>query len=84
MLYLGHLFTVGFGVEGGLSEEDGVFLGGNTQFVVEGVMPDLLHIVPVGDDTMFNGVFQSQNTTFGLGFVTDVAVFLSHTHHDTL
>merc|ERR1711946_83566 len=36
---LGHLFTVGLGVEGSLSEKDGVFLGGNTQFIVEGVMP---------------------------------------------
>merc|ERR1739844_722985 len=42
---LGHLFTVGLGVEGSLSQEDGLFLRGNTEFIVEGVMPDLLHVI---------------------------------------
>merc|ERR1712102_62971 len=49
---LSHLLTVSLGVEGSLSEEDRLFLGGNTEFIVEGVMPDLLHIIPVGDDTV--------------------------------
>merc|ERR1711889_48997 len=53
---LGHLLTVSLGVEGSLSEEDGLFLRGNTEFVVEGVVPDLLHIIPVGDDSVLNGV----------------------------
>merc|ERR1719205_412074 len=39
---LGHLLPVGLGVEGGLSQEDGVLLGGDTQLIVEGVVPDLL------------------------------------------
>merc|ERR1712039_700620 len=34
---LSHLFTVSLGVEGSLSEEDGLLLGGNTEFIV-GVM----------------------------------------------
>merc|ERR1719367_2098804 len=37
---LGHLLTVGLGVKGSLSQEDGLLLGGNTEFVVEGVVPD--------------------------------------------
>merc|ERR1711975_43486 len=53
---LGHLLTVSLGVEGSLSQEDRLFLGGNTELVVEGVVPDLLHIIPVGDDTVLNGV----------------------------
>merc|ERR1712230_291319 len=52
---LGHLLTVSLGVEGSLSEEDGLFLRGNTEFIVEGVVPDLLHIIPVSDDSVFNG-----------------------------
>ena len=32
---------VGLRVEGSLGQEDGVLLGGNTQLIVEGVMPDL-------------------------------------------
>ncbi|GMS80409.1 hypothetical protein PENTCL1PPCAC_2586, partial [Pristionchus entomophagus] len=42
---LGHLLSVGLGIEGSLSQEDGVLLGGNTELVVEGVVPDLLHII---------------------------------------
>ena len=38
---LGHLLTVGFRVEWSLGKEDWVLLGGNTELVVEGVMPDL-------------------------------------------
>merc|ERR1712035_256021 len=52
---LGHLFSVGLGVEGGLGEEGGVLLWGDSELVVEGVVPDLLHIVPVGDDTVLDG-----------------------------
>merc|ERR1712142_206124 len=56
---LGHLLPVGLGVEGSLSEQDGLLLRSNTQLVVEGVVPDLLHVVPVGDDTVLNRVLQS-------------------------
>merc|ERR1712214_3760 len=81
---LSHLLTVSLGVEGSLSEEDGLFLGGNTEFIVEGVMPDLLHIIPVGDDTVFNGVFQGKDTPLGLSFISDIGILLTHTDHDTL
>lgn len=54
-----HLLTVGLGVDRGLGEQDGVLLGGDTQLIVEGMMPDLLHVIPVGDDTVLNGVSQS-------------------------
>lgn len=81
---LGHLFSVGLGVEGSFGQQDGVLLRGNTELIVEGVMPDLFHIVPVGDDTVLNGVFQGEDTSLGLSLITDVGVFLTHTHHDTL
>lgn len=80
---LGHLLSVGLGVDGSLSQQDGVLLGSDTELVVEGVVPDLLHVVPVGDDTVLNGVSQSQDTTLGLGLITDVGVLLTHTDHDT-
>merc|ERR1711970_965077 len=54
---LGHLLTVSLGVKGSLSKEDGLLLRGNTEFIVEGVVPDLLHIIPVSDDSVFNRVF---------------------------
>merc|ERR1712088_665472 len=46
------------GTTGGIQGEDRLFLWGNTELIVEGVMPDLLHIIPVGDDTVFNGDFK--------------------------
>merc|ERR1739848_620573 len=81
---LSHLFTVSLGVEGSLSQENRLLLWGNTEFIVEGVMPDLLHIIPVGDDTMFNGVLQGEDTSLGLSFISNIGIFLSHTDHDTL
>merc|ERR1712018_286416 len=81
---LGHLLTVSLGVEGSLSKKDGLLLRGNTKLIVEGVMPDLLHIIPVGDDTMLNGVFQGENTSLGLSLIADIGILLTHTDHDTL
>merc|ERR1712168_1351302 len=60
---LGHLITVSLGVEGSLSKEDGLLLRGNTELIVEGVVPDLLHIIPVGDDSMLNGVLEGKDTS---------------------
>merc|ERR1719330_1784097 len=81
---LGHLLTVSLGVEGSLSQEDGLLLRGNTELVVEGVMPDLLHIVPVGDDSVLDGVLQGEDTSLGLGLISDVGILLSHTDHHAL
>jgi len=81
---LSHLLPVGLGVEGSLSKEDGLLLRGNTELIVEGVMPDLLHIIPVGDDSVLNVVLQGEDTSLGLGLITDICILLSHTDHDTL
>jgi len=69
---LGHLFSVGFWVQWSFSEENWVFFWGNSEFVVESVVPDFFHIIPVGDDTVFDGVFKGEDTSLGLGFVTDI------------
>merc|ERR1712114_118504 len=81
---LGHLLTVSLGVEGSLSEEDGLFLRGNTELIVEGVVPDLLHVIPVGDDSMLNGVLEGKDTSLGLGLISNIGILLSHTDHHTL
>merc|ERR1711954_54602 len=81
---LGHLLTVSLGVEGSLSEEDGLFLRGNTELVVEGVVPDLLHIIPVGDDSVLNGVLEGKDTSLGLSLISNIGILLSHTNHHTL
>jgi len=81
---LSHLLSVGLWVEGSLSQEDRLFLRGYTELIVEGVMPDLLHIIPVGDDSVLNRVLQSEDTSLGLCLITDISILLSHTDHDTL
>merc|ERR1719329_2065408 len=80
---LGHALAVGLWVEGCLGEQDWVFLRGHTELIVEGVVPDLLHIIPIGDNAVLNWVLQCQHTTLGLGLITHVAVLLVHTNHDS-
>merc|ERR1719452_152077 len=81
---LGHLLSVGLGVEGSLSEEDGLFLGGNTELIVEGVMPDLLHVIPVSDDSVLNRVLEGKDTSLGLCLISNIGILLSHTNHHSL
>src|ERR1700734_1309454 len=44
---LSHFFPVHFGVQRGLGEQDWVFLRRHAELVVERVVPDLFHVVPV-------------------------------------
>ena len=44
----------------------------------------LLHIVPVGDDAVFDGVLEREDAAFALRLVADVRVLLAHAHHDAL
>merc|ERR1711875_168118 len=81
---LGHLLPVGLGVEGGLSEEDGLLLRGHTKLIVHGVVPDLLHVVPVGDDSVLHGVLEGEDTPLALSLVPYIGILLSHAHHDSL
>merc|ERR1712130_906583 len=81
---LGHLFTVSLRVEGSLSQEDGLLLGGNTELIVEGMMPNLLHVIPVGNDSVLNRVLEGEDTSLGLSLISDIGILLTHTDHDTL
>merc|ERR550532_3160709 len=81
---LSHLLTVSLGVEGSLSQENRLFLWGNTELIVEGVMPDLLHVIPVGDDSVLDRVLEGEDTSLGLGLISNVGILLSHTNHHTL
>jgi len=81
---LRHLLAVGLGVERRLGEQDWMLFGGDTQLVVERVMPDLLHVVPVGDDAVLDRVLECQDTSLALRLVADVAVLLTHTDHHAL
>ena len=45
---------------------------------------NLLHVVPVGDDAVFDGILQGEDTSLALGLVSDVRVLLAHTDHHSL
>uniref|UniRef100_A0A2P2MEY9 Actin-like n=1 Tax=Rhizophora mucronata TaxID=61149 RepID=A0A2P2MEY9_RHIMU len=60
---LGHFLTIGLGVEGSFCEENWMLFRGHTELIVEGVMPNLLHVIPIANNTMLNWVLQSQYTS---------------------
>merc|ERR1719383_768215 len=80
---LRHLFPVGLGVKRRLRVKNRGLIGRNSQLVVEGVVPHFLHVVPVGDDAVLDGVFQGENTSLGLGLVTNVGILVAHADHDS-
>mmetsp|Transcript_2399 Transcript_2399/g.9417 ORF Transcript_2399/g.9417 Transcript_2399/m.9417 type:complete len:397 (+) Transcript_2399:341-1531(+) len=81
---LGHALAVGLGVARGLGEEDRVLLGGDAELVVEGVVPDLLHVVPVGHDAVLDGVLEGEHAALGLRLVAHIGILLVHADHHAL
>ena len=73
---LDHLFTVSLWVHWGLGEENWVLSWVNTELVVESVVPDLLHIVPVGDDTVLDWVLEDEDTSLSASLITDIGVLV--------
>ena len=72
--HLPHLLAVALGVERGLGHEDRAFPGVDAQFFVEGVVPDLLHAVPVGDDAVLDRVVEAEDAASRLGLFPNVTV----------
>ena len=81
---LGHLLSVRLGVDGSFGKQDGVLFRSHSQLVVESVMPNLLHIIPVGDNTVLDRISEGKDTTLRLCLITDIGVFLTHTDHDAV
>lgn len=80
---LSHFLPVGLRIQWCFSEEHRMFLGSYTKLVVEGVVPDLFHIIPIADNPMLDRVFQSKYTSLGLSFIPNIGILLSHPHHNT-
>merc|ERR1719476_1308244 len=59
-----------------------MLLGCHPELIVKSVVPNFLHVVPICDNSMLNGVLERQHSTFALGLVTHVAVLLVHPNHD--
>jgi hypothetical protein len=54
-------------------EEDGVLLGRDSELVVEDVVPNALHVVPIDDHAALNGVREGESITpRGEGHLSDV------------
>lgn len=53
----------------------------NSEFVVEAVMPNFFHVIPVINDTVFDGIGEFEDTLLGLSFLSDISVFV-HADHD--
>ena len=68
---LSHLLAVDTRVRWGVREHHIVVFGRCTEHVIEGVLPDLLHVVPVGDDTVCNRIGDGTNTKLSLCIVPD-------------
>lgn len=56
--------------------------GGDPQLVVEAVVPDFGHVVPVVDDTMLDGVVEFKDSLLGLGFLANIDILIVHSDHD--
>ena len=41
-----------------------------------------IHIIPIRDNAMLNGILQGQHTSLALGFISYVTVLLVHADHD--
>lgn len=80
---LRHLFAIGFGVQWRFCQHHWILLWIDTQFLVESVMPQLLHVVPGGDNAVFDRVFD-RKTAPGFGLLAHVATLLSYSNHHSI
>ena len=51
---LAHPLSIDLRVHGGFRKEDLTACGVDAQLLLEGVVPEVLHVFPVADDTMFH------------------------------
>lgn len=56
--------------------------GSDSEFIIEAVVPDFGHIVPVVDNTVLNGVGELENSLLGLGFLSNIGLLIVHSDHD--
>jgi len=61
-----------------------VFGGRHSELVVEAVMPNLGHVVPIVDDAVLDGVAQLQHALLGLRLLAHIRLLIVHADHDVL
>merc|ERR1719507_1344465 len=80
---LQHSLAICLGVHWGLGQQDRVLLWCHAQLAEEGVLPNLLHVIPARDNTVLDGVIQGEHTSNSYRFVTHVELF-GHPAHDVV
>ena len=77
---LGRLLPVDLGVERGFAQQNGVLLGGNTQFVVEGVMPYLQMASNFNDDKSAGSSYLLHHIPIGNNAIFNGIFEIEHTY----
>mmetsp|Transcript_156616 Transcript_156616/g.284961 ORF Transcript_156616/g.284961 Transcript_156616/m.284961 type:complete len:220 (+) Transcript_156616:673-1332(+) len=72
--HLNHPLSILPRIHGSLCDNHGVLLRVDSQLVEEGVVPNLLHVIPICHDAVLNGILEGENTTLALRLVTDIAI----------
>lgn len=80
---LTHPLPVYFRIHRWLCQQDLATRGVDLQFLIERVIPEMVHVLPVSDDTVFHGLSNLQVVAVFSGFVTDHDI-LDHCIPDTL
>jgi hypothetical protein len=73
---LDHSLSVLLWVSWGLGEEGTLLIWRDAKLLVIAMMPDLLHIIPIVDDTVLDWVMELEDTSLLLGFLTNIAILL--------
>jgi len=55
---------------------------GNSELVIEAVVPYFLYVFPFFDNTVENGVVEGEDTLLGLSLFSDICFFVAHSDHD--
>ena len=72
---LHHLLPIRLGVHRGLGEEHLAPVRIDPEFLLKGVVPEVLHVFPVSDDAVFHGLGDLEVVAVFGGFVADHDVF---------
>lgn len=80
--YFGHLFALVASVCRRFCQEHVVLLWRHLEFLLESMVPNLFHIVPVVHKPSLDRFFQHQNSSFLDRLITHIRIFLVHAHHD--
>ena len=78
---LSHLFSITFWIHWSFSHKNSMFRWINSEFIRETIFPDLFHVFPRLNDTWFNWIWKSQDSSHLLGFISNVFFFSFNPNH---